>query len=58
MSSEELQHTPKSLVFEGKAQPIIFAETMQEEDDKNSSLVVYEICFPPYQEGRYENIKN
>ncbi len=33
-------------------------ETMQWTADKNSSLVAYEICFPPYEEGRYENINN
>lgn len=31
-------------------------ETMQWEADKNSNLVAYEICFPPYEDGRYENI--
>ena len=32
-------------------------ELMQWEADKNSDLVNYEICFPPYEDGRYENIK-
>ena len=32
-------------------------ELMQWEADKDSDLVAYEICFPPYQDGRYENIK-
>jgi hypothetical protein len=36
---------------------IKIGEFMQWEADKNSSLLVYEICFPPYQTGRYENIK-
>lgn len=31
-------------------------ELMQWEADKSSNLVVYEICFPPYEDGRYENI--
>lgn len=31
-------------------------ELMQWEADKYSDLVVYEICFPPYEDGRYENI--
>ena len=31
-------------------------ELMQWEADKNSNLVAYEICFPPYQDGRYELI--
>lgn len=32
-------------------------EIMQWEADKNIPLTVYEICFPPYENGRYENIK-
>jgi len=32
-------------------------ETMQWEADKDSGLVAYEICFPPYEDGRYENLK-
>lgn len=32
-------------------------ELMQWEATKNSDLVVYEACFPPYEDGRYENIK-
>ena len=31
-------------------------ELMQWEADKESFLVAYEVCFPPYQDGRYENI--
>lgn len=31
-------------------------ETMQWQADKDSSLVAYEICFPPYEDGRYENL--
>jgi len=31
-------------------------ETMQWEADKGSMLTAYEICFPPYEDGRYENI--
>lgn len=30
--------------------------TMQWEADKKSSLTAYEICFPPYEDGRYENL--
>ncbi len=29
---------------------------MQWQADKTSALVIYEICHPPYQDGRYENI--
>lgn len=32
-------------------------ELMQWEADKEFSLVAYEVCFPPYEEGRYEDIK-
>lgn len=31
-------------------------EVMQWQADPGFSLVAYEICFPPYQDGRYENI--
>ena len=32
-------------------------ELMQWEADKEANLVAYEICFPPYEDGRYENLK-
>ncbi len=32
-------------------------ELMQWEADKESNLVAYEICFPPYEDGRYENLQ-
>lgn len=32
-------------------------ELMQWEADEETGLVVYEICFPPYEDGRYENLK-
>lgn len=32
-------------------------ELMQWEADKETGLVAYEICFPPYEDGRYENLK-
>jgi len=32
-------------------------ELMQWEADPQSELMAYEICFPPYQEGRFENIR-
>lgn len=32
-------------------------ELMQWEADKETALVAYEICFPPYEDGRYENLK-
>lgn len=36
---------------------VAVGELMQWEADVNSDLKVYEICFPPYEDGRYENIK-
>lgn len=36
--------------------PVAIGETMQWQADKDSSLVAYEICFPPYEDGRYENL--
>ena len=32
-------------------------ELMQWEAGSDSDLTAYEICFPPYEDGRYENIK-
>lgn len=32
-------------------------ELMQWEADKNTALTAYEVCFPPYEDGRYENIE-
>lgn len=31
-------------------------DTMQWESAPDSKLVAYEICFPPYEDGRYENL--
>ncbi len=31
-------------------------ELMQWQADKDSELVASEVCFPPYEDGRYENI--
>lgn len=31
-------------------------EIMQWQADENSDLVFYEICYPPYKKGRFENI--
>lgn len=31
-------------------------DTMQWQADKDSDLVAFEICIPPYEDGRYENI--
>jgi hypothetical protein len=32
-------------------------ELMQWRADEDSELVAYEICFPPYEDGRYENVE-
>lgn len=41
-----------------QASPVTVAigEQMQWEAAADSDLVAYEICFPPYQDGRFENI--
>lgn len=31
-------------------------ETMQWEADKGSELIAFEICIPPYKDGRYKNL--
>ena len=41
---------------EGFSHPVEIGEIMQWQADENESLVVFEICFPPYQDGRFENI--
>ncbi len=35
---------------------VAIGERMQWEAAADSDLVAYEICFPPYQDGRFENI--
>lgn len=48
------------LLDEGTPKPLTVTvatgEIMQWQADKNSSLVAYEICFPPYEDGRFENL--
>ncbi len=41
-----------------KGEPVVVAigETMQWQATQESELIAYEICFPPYQDGRYENL--
>ena len=36
---------------------LAIGEIMQWQADKDSPLVAYEICIPPYEDGRYENIE-
>ena len=48
-------------VNEKAEEPIVVSvaigELMQWEASPDNDLKAYEICFPPYQDGRYENIK-
>lgn len=41
-----------------KFSPVIveIGEQMQWQADKDNRLIAYEVCFPPYQDGRYENV--
>lgn len=32
-------------------------DTMQWEAEANSSLVVFEVCYPPYSDGRFQNLE-
>ena len=36
---------------------VMVGDLMQWQAAKDSELVAYEICFPPYADGRYENIE-
>lgn len=44
--------------FENYIEPIEVkvGEIMQWQASKDGSLVIYEICYPPYKEGRFKNI--
>jgi len=35
---------------------VSIGEIMQWEADKESDLHVFEVCYPPYEDGRYENL--
>ena len=41
---------------EGFSHPVEIGEIMQWQADDNEGLIVFEICFPPYQDGRFENL--
>lgn len=41
---------------EGFACIVEVGDTMQWEASADSELVAYEICYPPYKDGRYENL--
>lgn len=46
-------------IYDGKKSfsvEVKIGELMQWEADKNSELAAYEICYPPYEDGRYENL--
>lgn len=49
----------KVYAVKAKVQPVIVnvGERMQWQAEKDSDLIVYEIYFPPYEDGRFENIK-
>lgn len=40
----------------GFAHTIKIGEIMQWHADNNEELVLFEICYPPYEDGRYENL--
>jgi hypothetical protein len=42
--------------YEVFSQEVEIGEIMQWEADGNSELVFYEVCYPPYEDGRYENL--
>lgn len=48
-------------VNEELSEPVVVTvkvgELMQWEADPDSNLKAYEICFPPYEDGRYENVE-
>lgn len=50
-------HTVSGETKEPLFEAVGIGELMQWEADKDSPLVVYEVCFPPYEDGRYENVK-
>lgn len=39
------------------AKTVAIGELMQWEANKDSTLVAYEVCVPPYKDGRYENVE-
>lgn len=40
----------------GFSHTIRVGETMQWQADQNSKLIVFEICYPPYEDGRFKNL--
>ena len=41
---------------DAKSIPVAVGEIMQWEADEGSELIFSEVCYPPYEEGRFENI--
>ena len=35
--------------------PVTVGQIMQWEADKNSGIIFYELCYPPYKDGRFKN---
>jgi len=52
-SKEEFGVNLKTKEF---SKEIGIGDIMQWKADKGKDLVAYEICYPPYQDGRYENL--
>ena len=49
-------HTVTDKPDEYLSVPVEIGDTMQWEASPNSRLVAYEVCIPPYQDGRYQNL--
>jgi len=54
--SSEVVYRVGDYPFESYFVTIGIGETMQWQAAEDSNLVVYEICFPPYEDGRFENL--
>ena len=56
---EITKHDGDKIIHEGKEGlevEVLIGETMQWIANEDSTLEVYEICYPPYEEGRFKNI--
>lgn len=47
----------EKVVYKTNSVTVKIGELMQWQADKDSQLVIAEVCFPPYEDGRYENIE-
>lgn len=48
----------RKVVYKMGSVTVNIGELMQWQADKDSELVAAEVCFPPYKDGRYENIES